>query len=115
MKKLFFLGACLVVLASCPVVAQTPGGSPPPAAAGLDVVVVKVSESTAYLTLDIARADGKRERRDYKPRDLKENGNSAEFTRQLIAQLYQEGYALTSTYGGGGTFNLNTLVFTRRP
>ena len=81
------------------------------------MVVVKVFELTGYLHLDIARPTGPREQRVYKPRELGEHGpGAAELTRQLLAQLAREGYALTNTYGGGDRFgNLNTLVFTRRP
>lgn len=110
MKNLLYVGACLIALASTPASAQT--GS-------TDVVVVKVTESYDYLLLDIARAGVKPERRTFKRRDLLVDGAPAEITRQLIAQLYKEGYALTSTYGGGGiltgsNMNLNTLVFTKR-
>lgn len=120
MKKFLCGGACLVALALSPAHAQT-GGHPTAVAApadGSDVVVVKVYENASYLTLDIARATGAREKREYKPRDLGERGpGAAELTRQLLAQLAREGYVLTSTYGGGGDRfgNLNTLVFTRRP
>jgi hypothetical protein len=109
MKKLLYVGACLLALASVPASAQT--GS-------TDVVVVKVTEAYDYLLLDIARAGVKPERRTFKRRDLLVDGAPAEITRQLIAELYQEGYTLTSAYGGGGirtgsNINLNTLVFTK--
>jgi hypothetical protein len=52
MKKLVFLGACLVVLASQPVKAQT---------GGADVVVVKVSEYATYIEFYIARSGSKPE------------------------------------------------------
>lgn len=108
-----------MALISSPAAAQT-NGNPTAAVApadGPDIVVVKVFENTNFLIIDIARAKGKREQRSFKPSDLREKGpGAAELTRQLLAQLYQEGYALTSTYGGGDHFsNLNTLVFTRRP
>lgn len=46
MKKLFFIGACLVALVSQPVMAQT--GAP-------DLVVVKVDETPSFLRFSIAR------------------------------------------------------------
>jgi hypothetical protein len=52
MKKLLFLGACLVVLASQPAMAQT-GGS--------DIVVVKVTEDYGLLQFHIAHAGSKPE------------------------------------------------------
>jgi hypothetical protein len=110
MKMILCFCVCLLALASSPVIAQT---------SGTDVIVVKVTEAYDYLLLDIARAGVKPERRTFKRRDLLADGAPAEVTRLLIAQLYQEGYTLTSTYGGGGiltgsNMNLNTLVFTKR-
>jgi hypothetical protein len=106
MLKLFFWCSCLLALAASPTLAQTSGPA---------IVVVKVYENSYHLMMDIARPDGKHEKREYKQRDLKPEGAAAEFTRQLLAQLYQEGYGLTSTYGGGDRYgNLNTLVFTKR-
>ena len=77
-------------------------------------MVVRVVEENGYLGMDIARPEGKRERREYKARDLREPGAVAELTRQLLAQLYQEGYALASTYDDGRFGSTNTLVFTKR-
>jgi hypothetical protein len=105
MKRLLFLGACLVALASQPVMAQT---------VEPDVVVVKVRENDGvYLEITIARGAGKLETRLFKQHDLRD-GAGAELTRQALAQLYQEGYTLTSTYGGGDRYiNSSTLVFTK--
>ena len=105
MKKLLFWCICLLVWAASPAHAQTSGPA---------VVVVRVFEDGGYLRMDIARPEGKRERREFKARDLREPGAAAELTRQLLAQLYQEGYSLTSTYGGGRFGSTNTLVFTKR-
>lgn len=55
--------------AAAPARAQT--GTP-------DVAVVKVTEASDYLLLDIARADRKPERREFKRRDLRPDGASAE-------------------------------------
>jgi hypothetical protein len=114
MKKLLFLGACLVALASQPVMAQT---------GAADIVVVKVSESGGYLQFDIARPSSKPEHREFTLKQLKEKGDSyfisgqAEYTRLLLVELAQQGYTLTTTYssnysaaGSGPT----TLVFTKR-
>jgi hypothetical protein len=113
MKKLIFLGACLIALSSKPVMAQT---------AATDVVVVKVSEGSGYLQFDIARPSSKPEHREFSLKQLKEKGESyyisgqAEYTRSLLVELIQQGYTLTTTYntnlgvGAGPT----TLVFTKR-
>lgn len=112
MKKRLFLGACLVALASRPVRAQ----------AAADIVVVKVTEGGGYLQFDIARPGSKPEHREFSPKQLKEKGESyyisgqAEYTRMLLVELTQQGYALTTTYasnwsaGAGPT----TLIFTKR-
>ena len=119
MNKLLLCGICLLAWSVSPAQAQT--AARPPAAAvpadGSDVVVVKVVEDAGSLRLDIARATGPHEQRNYRPRDLSDYGpGAAELTRQLLAQLAREGYALTTTYGGGERYgNRNTLVFTQRP
>ncbi len=103
MKKLIFLGACLVALASQPVKAQT--GS-------TDVVVVKVHESIGgEIQLTVCRGVGKSETTTLKARDAAA-GKGAEAVQQLIAKLTQEGYVLKTSYGGGWNYEiLNTLVF----
>ena len=50
MKKLLFLGACLVALASQPVMAQT---------GNAEVVVVRLEESLRRVYVSVTRADGK--------------------------------------------------------
>jgi opacity protein-like surface antigen len=97
MKKLLFLGACLVALASQPAMAQT-GGS--------DMVVVKVTEQYGRIEFFIARAGSK-----------PEHNESAEYTRSLLMELAQQGYNLTTTYTSGGVAGgpgPTTLVFTKR-
>jgi len=114
MKKLLFLGACLVALASLPVMAQT---------GAADIVVVKVTESYGWLHLDIARADSKPEHREFNLKQLREKGatyatsGQAECTRSLLVELAQQGYTLTTTYtaGSGSTNGPATLIFTKRP
>jgi hypothetical protein len=52
MKKLLFLGACLVALASSPAMAQT---------GEADVVIVKISEGYSSLHIAIVHGTGKPE------------------------------------------------------
>jgi hypothetical protein len=100
MKKLLFLGACLVALASQPALAQT---------GGADVVVVRFSyEGTARVHAFITRGAGKTEVQQLKGSTSEEN----EFCQQVIAKLYQEGYSLKSTFSAGGV-PPNNLVFTK--
>jgi opacity protein-like surface antigen len=115
MKKLLFLGACLVALASQPVMAQT---------GAADIVVVKVIESYGRIEFFIARAGSKPEHREFGFKQLKEKGEdrffyngSAEYTRSLLMELAQQGYNLTTTYTSGGVASdpgPTTLVFTKR-
>jgi opacity protein-like surface antigen len=115
MKKLLFLGACLVALASQPAMAQT-GGS--------DMVVVKVTEQYGRIEFFIARAGSKPEHREFGFKQMKEKGESrffynesAEYTRSLLMELAQQGYNLTTTYTSGGVAGgpgPTTLVFTKR-
>ena len=104
MKKLLFLGAYLVALASAPVKAQT---------AGADVVVVKVQEAiNGSLKITVCRGAGKSEVTDVKAREAVAAGNGAEAVQQVIAKLSQEGYSLKTSYGGGWNYAItNTLVF----
>ncbi|TVT39621.1 hypothetical protein FNT36_18440 [Hymenobacter setariae] len=103
MKKLLILGACLVALASQPVLAQT---------GGPEVVIVKIWEGEAILSITIARAAGKPEVLTYKTKELREEGASAVLTQKALAKLYQEGYMLKGTYGGNQGY-LSTLVFVK--
>jgi len=90
MKKLFFLGACLVALASSPAVAQT--GSP-------DLVLVRFSYTgTSNLRIIVTRAEGKSEVSVTKSSGTEKGEVAAsEAMHNVLRQLYQEGYALTST------------------
>jgi hypothetical protein len=99
MKKLLFLGTCLVALASSPVMAQT---------GGADVIVVRVYDGNGG-KLVIARAGGKTEEilfnSNYTSKALAES--TSQF-QQVVASLYQQGYALKSTFsaGSGGVASL---------
>ena len=99
MKKLLFLGACLVALASSPVLAQT---------GGAQVVVVQVSFYPSGGQMTISRGEGKTEVIDFK----RSRGQAAEVEayQQTISKLYQEGYTLKSTFSDG-VRNLSNLVF----
>jgi hypothetical protein len=111
MKKILGVGACLLALAASPVLAQT---------GQADVVVVKVKEYSAYMEFGIARAGRKPEYRLFKPAALrelgdgKEIGGTAEATRQLLIELAQQGYSLTTTYSDGNDAGRTTLVFTKK-
>lgn len=112
MKKLIFLGACLLVLASQPVQAQT--GEP-------DMVVVKVTDGYYQPTIfDIARPGKPPEHRVLNKKDLEALGGnsatlagSAEATRRLLVELAQQGYSLSTTYSAGSS-GITTLIFTKR-
>jgi hypothetical protein len=100
MKKLFFLGACLVTLFSSPAMAQT---------GGPEVVVVRFSyEGTARMHAFIARGPGKIEEQQLKGSTSEE----AAFCQQVITKLYQEGYTLKAAFSAGGV-PPNNLVFTK--
>jgi hypothetical protein len=106
MKKLLFLGACLVALASSPAMAQT---------GGADIVTMKVKESFGTLQIIISRSTGKPEVLNFPQKDLKEDGAIEAATQQVIAKLYQEGYALKGSFGGSypASGTRSTLVFTK--
>jgi len=89
MKKIFFLGARLVALASSPVLAQ---------ATGADVVLVRSYHvGTPKLYSTIVRGAAKPEEQQMKGSDAEE----IQVCQQVIAKLYQEGYTLKSTFSTG--------------
>ena len=103
MKKLLFWGACLVALASQPVMAQT-GGS--------NVIVVRVRDSGVGIELVINRGKGQSELIKFSSgvsdKHLQE---AAEGYQLALAKLYQEGYSLKSTFTAAE--GLSTLVFVK--
>jgi hypothetical protein len=103
MKKLIFLGACLVALASQPVMAQT--GEP-------QVIIVRVYDAGGNVELAVSRGNGKPEllKFDAGIRD-KDLLAAAEGYQQALAKLYQEGYTLKSTFTTSE--RLSTLVFVK--
>jgi hypothetical protein len=99
MKKLLFLGAFLVALASSPVRAQ---------ATLPTVVVVQVSFWAGGGQILISRGEGQTETLAFK-KD-KNQGFEPEAYQQVIAKLYQEGYTLKSTFSDG-VRNQSNFIF----
>ncbi len=88
MKKLFFLGACLWLLAA-PLRAL--------AAAPPDIVVVRIYEG-ANITAIITRGEGKSEKIEFSSGLSDKNMTRAsEGYYKIFEKLYQEGYTLQST------------------
>jgi hypothetical protein len=101
MKKLFFLGACLLALASQPVMAQ---------AGGADVVLVKISDNGLSLHIETVRGTGKPELLDLTGKEYRETGAATGAAQRVIAKLCQEGYILKGTYAGQHSY-FSTLIF----
>ena len=106
-KKLILLGGCFWAFAAQPGRAQT---------AHPDVVIVKVLEARLATRIIIARNWGI-------PDELEVTagltGNeatvvqeSAKKMQQILAKLYEQGYAIKSTFGGGGG-SPSTLVLVK--
>jgi hypothetical protein len=100
MKKFLFLGACLLALASQPVMAQT---------GGADIVVVKVYEYAGEQRITVSHSDGKTD--EVSSKTGRTNLPEAGVTLQKVfTTLHQQGYTIkgsTSTYAGSiGTFIL---------
>jgi hypothetical protein len=100
MKKLLLLGACLVALASSPVMAQ---------ASEPEVLVLRIDDGNGYMV--IAWPDGKTEELQFNALSTKKGlvTSSAQF-QKLIASLYKQGYVLKSTFAGQQAV-FTTLVF----
>lgn len=103
MKKLFFIGACLLALGSTPVLAQT---------GGLDVVVVRVVFNGARLVMAVSHGEGKTEttQADVPLSQVKNAAPIAEAYQRIIAKLTAEGYTLK---GMNGDDAYATLVFVK--
>jgi hypothetical protein len=105
MKKLIFLGACLVALASQP--AQ---------AGGTQLAIVRITEypSTAYVS--VTQAEGKSEQWKF---DIGSTGKRLDDAGQgyykLLAGLYQQGYHLQSTFTAAvdATISRTTMVLVK--
>ena len=103
MKKILFLGACLVALASQPVKAQT---SKP------EIVVVQVyTTGIGVGHVAITRGQDQTEDVEFKVTSAKQH-IAAEAYQRVFAQLAREGYSLKSTFSPGDA--PVTLVFEKR-
>jgi hypothetical protein len=106
MKKLFFMGACLVALSSSSVRAQAAEAEP-------QVVVVRVADGTNGSQVIIVRGPGRSEQLDMITSTNTKGLISSGLTiQQAIAKLYQEGYSLKSTFSGYQG-SVSTLVFVK--
>lgn len=110
MKKLLFLGACLVALASQPVMAQT---------GGADIVVVRVAEysSRTHLTVERAGQEPEEVEFDWDSRIGKKWPRASKGYLDALSKLYQQGYQVQATIPGtsfnnGGT-TYTTLIFSK--
>lgn len=101
MKKLVFLGACLVALASSPAKAQT---------GGADVVTVRICQNAGRVYVATSTGAGKAEVSEIEVSNYtnKNIGPIADLYQQTIAKLTQQGYTLKSTSGGD---IVTTLIF----
>jgi hypothetical protein len=106
MKKLLFLGACLVALASQPALAQT---------TTLDVIVMSVRTAGIGRTrIVLAYSGGKTEEKLVKnmSNSDKAQDEATAAYQDIIAKLYQQGYSLKSTFSEFQG-SLSTLVFVK--
>jgi hypothetical protein len=103
MKKLLFLGACLVTFASQPVVAQT---------GGPHVIVVQLYFTGIGTQHIITRGEGKTQDIQLKNTSPEEH-KAAEAYQRVMEGLFAEGYTLKSTFSLGTTANV-TLLFEKR-
>jgi hypothetical protein len=108
MKKLVFLGACLVALASSPVKAQT---------GGADIVVVRVMEYNGRTYLTVERAGQEPEQIDFKwdSRIGEKRERASKGYLDTLSKLYQQGYRVQATIPGFTNADVayTTLVFTK--
>ncbi|RZJ95099.1 MAG: hypothetical protein EOO60_01405 [Hymenobacter sp.] len=106
MKKLIFLGACLVALVSQPVMAQT---------GGEDIVVVRVLEYSEHTHLTIERAKQESEEVEFKWETKPGKGERASKDYlDALSKLYQQGYLVQASIPGAsstGSAVLTTLIF----
>jgi len=103
MKKLFFVAACLWVLA-----APLHAVAGPPT-----IVVVRIYDSGASITAVITRGEGKNEKIEFNSGvSDKKLTQASEGYYKFLERLYQEGYSLQSTINNGNT-GLITLLFVK--
>jgi len=99
--------ACQLVFASSPAMAQT---STP------DVVVVRTTDSYPNnLRIVVTHGEGKTEVLELPSKGLNQSPTGQEEALQKVfAKLYQEGYQLKGTGGGGYNYLIrNTFIFTK--
>lgn len=111
MKKLLFLGACLVALASQPVRAQSG------ASTEVDVTVVRVTAGYPRTFVTITRPGGKEERVEFDNYERNEKRPQVGVGfQQLVTDLYRQGYQLQSTFDTttGTTGSASILLFIRK-
>lgn len=104
MKKLLFLGACLVALASQPAMAQT---------GGPDVVVVRVLEFSRKLQFSIARGQQQPEELTF---ELSKEAKASSGYQIVLAKLYAQGYVMQAVVPGlnnGSGYVESTLILTK--
>jgi hypothetical protein len=109
MKKLLFLGACLLALALQPVKAQT-GGS--------DVVVVRVDEGSskkvqfiiAYGNASAELTEIELDAKSYEQRDK----SILEAYQRVFQKLYKEGYRLKNTFTSGQYNREHSFFFEKK-
>lgn len=110
MKKLLFLGVCLVALASQPVLAQ---------AESTEVIVVRIQESSVRTHLTIERAGQEPQEKEF-DRDSRIGRKWPRASKgyyEALAPFYQQGYQTqavipgTSFSNGGSTYS--TLILTK--
>jgi hypothetical protein len=107
MKKLFFLGACLVALSSQPVMAQT---------GGPEVAVVRITEFSATVYVSLTKAEGKSEQWKFDSGRMgKRLDDSGQGYHKLLIDLYQQGYRLQSTFSAEveSEVSRTTMVFVK--
>jgi hypothetical protein len=104
MKKLLFLGACLMALASQPVMAQTTGP---------DLVVVRVLEMGRKLQFSIAHGQQQPEEVTF---DLSKEVRAAPSYYTALAKFYSQGYVVQAVIPGmtnGSGYIESTLILAK--
>ena len=108
MKKLLFMGACLVALSASPVQAQT----------DVDVTVVRVTAIAPYTYVTITRPGGKQEEIEFNNygKDTGKKQLVGVGLQQVVADLYQQGYELKSTFDTqmSASSSASVLLFIRK-
>jgi len=107
MKKLLFLGTCLVALASSPIRAQT-GVS--------QIAVLRITEYPGTVYVSLTQAEGKSEQWKFDNGSTgKRLDDSGQGYYKLLANLYNQGYHLQSTFSSaiGTDLNRTTLILVK--